>query len=319
MKKLWGIVLLSALLGCDDGDMTVETLNFDDVAVQRCDNNESDILYKLTDTEALIVEFNELDEALVNDPGTVNITISGTNRVVYRAYNGNVGEENICGTIPPANPTVDEEWTATSGIIEITTTAIREDNPDIEGGELITEYRHVITFRNITFQKPNGTQLYETFPFGTLDVAFGSQFFNFHIFNPENAGRCGNTVYNFSGSEGIALNIDPALIQNEVTPLGSPRTGLISNTTNSLNYRIFGGLVSAGYFCADPPPATPTITETWIAEAGVEAVSGIVEVYTTTNSPGVFTHEIHLRNVILRKGNSAFRLADDFVFARLTN
>jgi hypothetical protein len=46
----------------------------------------------------------------------------------------------------------------------------------------------------------------------------------------------------------MQLNIDPTLIANEVTPLNTPRTGLISSTTNSL-YRLFmGGVLTNSYF-----------------------------------------------------------------------
>jgi hypothetical protein len=47
----------------------------------------------------------------------------------------------------------------------------------------------------------------------------------------------------------MQLNIDPTLIANEVTPLNTPRIGLISSTTNSLTYRLFmGGVLTNSYF-----------------------------------------------------------------------
>jgi hypothetical protein len=49
----------------------------------------------------------------------------------------------------------------------------------------------------------------------------------------------------------MQLNIDPSLIANQVTPLNTPRTGLITSSTNSLTYRLFsGGVLTNSYFFA---------------------------------------------------------------------
>ena len=51
MKKIIGLFLITTLLNsCDDGDLTQENINFDDVAVQKCTQNS--LLYKLNENEA---------------------------------------------------------------------------------------------------------------------------------------------------------------------------------------------------------------------------------------------------------------------------
>lgn len=317
MKKLL-LLLGSALLmsACDDGDLTVENISFDQVTSAKCAS--SNVIYKLNDTEALILEIgNDIDfAAAFHSDATPEGTprtyeINGNNRVVYRSYDGDVETDNICGTIPPANPSVIEEWTATSGIIEIITTATKTANSNLEGGERITGYKHAIVFRNITFEKPTGTQVYETFLFGDYNVTVTPPPFNT---NPAQLQKCAtsNLLFNFSGSEAFTLDIDPALIVNEVTTPGNPRTGLLSPTLNKLLYTRFttGGL-SADYFCTSPTPTTPGVLEVWNGADGVSGVSGIVEVTTTTS--GGFLHEVRLRNVTLIKGNSSFKLANDFL------
>ncbi|HLA57017.1 MAG TPA: hypothetical protein VK623_13010 [Flavobacterium sp.] len=317
MKRLLGLLVCMLILnGCDDGDLTVDSFDFSNETAQRCDNK----IYKLTDTEALIVEI-PYDQAFINDPTPegepITFTISSSaNRVVYRSYNGSVAGANICGTIPPATPNVTQEWVATSGIIEITTIAVKTANTDtgFEGGENINKYRHTITFRNINFLKPDGTnQLYETFAFGTYDTNATELPFNFD----DDLDKCDttNTVFNFVGNEALMLNIDPNLLPNEQTTL----EGLISTTTNKLTYSLFtNGALSADYFCTSPVPATPTITETWAANDGVADISGIVKVITTSGGgTGVYEHEIHLINVTLKKGNSEFLLAEDYLFGTL--
>jgi hypothetical protein len=317
MKRLLGLLVCMVILnGCDDGDLTIDSFDFSNETAQRCDNK----IYKLTDTEALIIEI-PYDQAFINDPTPegepITFAISSTiNRVVYRSFNGTVASLNICGTIPPAAPNVTQEWTATSGNIEITTIAVKTANTEtgFEGGQNIGNYRHTITFRNINFLKPDGSnQLYETLVFGTYDTPTTPLPFNFD----DELDKCdaSNTVFNFVGNEALMLDIDPSLLPNEQATL----TGLISTTTNKLTYSLFtNGALSADYFCTLPVPATPTITETWTANDGIADVSGIVEVITTSGGgPGVFEHEIHLKNVTLKKGNSEFLLAENYLFGTL--
>ena len=56
MKKI--IVLLASvfmLQACDDGDITLESFNFDTVAVQNCPTN--DLVYKINRNELLLISF----------------------------------------------------------------------------------------------------------------------------------------------------------------------------------------------------------------------------------------------------------------------
>src|SRR6478672_528068 len=162
MKKIIGLLALALFLnGCDDGDLTVETINFDAVPAVKCSLN--DIIYKLNGTEILALEVPASQNAFINEPTVVGtpriITLSGTNRVVYRTYNGTVSSANICATVPASTPNVTEEWTATSGRIEITTTPVTVTNATTNA-TTITKYNHYIVFKDISFNKPSGTQIY---------------------------------------------------------------------------------------------------------------------------------------------------------------
>jgi hypothetical protein len=313
MKKYFGILAsLLLLTGCDDGEIKVDNLDFESATVKRCSGGN--ILYKLNDTEALFFE-SDYEAAFINDPtleGSPRIfPISSTNQVYYRDYNGNVSLNNICDLIQPATPTVREQWTASDGSIEVTTAAVTIANTALAGGEKISAYRHTVTFRNIIFQKPSGNQLYETFSFGTYETPATTLPFNFD----DEIDRCGYRVYNYNGSEAILIDLDPTLIQSSVTQPGVPRTGLLG-PASQLYYILFNGLVDSDYLCASTIPATPVPVEFWSGAAGVENVSGIIEVTTTTNGTG-FQHEIHLKKVTLTKGNSAFLLADDYLLGNL--
>ena len=307
MKKILGLLALSiALHGCDDGDLTIQNIDFTTVAANRCPSNN--IVYKLKDTEALFFEVADFDALFVNDAtpedNPRSVDINSNNRVFYRAYNGNIDPDNICETVQPATPSVIEEWTFTEGHIEVTTTPVIIGNTELAGGETITGYRHHIVLKETYKNTPGGTEFVETYVFGDYTKQVTPLSFNFG----DDLDNCGNLITNINGSEALTLDIEPTLIESAETPAGQPRTGILGTTTNKLTYWLFQTAVNANYFCTTPTPSTPTLLEQWTGDA----VTGTIEVTTTSSGPGVFQHEIHLKNVEFRKGNTAFRLADDY-------
>lgn len=310
MKKIIGIVtFLSIMSSCDDGDLTVEAISFEDVPAQKCDLNN--IIFKLKSNEALLLEIGESNAIpFLNDVSTAprEYTIGGANKVVYRSYNGPITAGNVCATIPATTPTAVNEWLAVSGTIQVTTTAITTPNTAINSPNAtrITKYNHFIVLKNVTFLKPTGTQLYETFIFGNYTVDVTPPPFAFD----ENAEKCttGNLIFNKIGSEALLLDIDPALFQN----ISGMQSGLIS-ATNKITYKLFESGILNYDFCADPLPATPVVKEEWTAKDGVAEVSGIIEVTTTTFGSS-FQHTIRLKKVTFKKGNSEFYLGDDYLY-----
>jgi hypothetical protein len=315
MKRVFGLLaFMLALNGCNDGNLIQEDINFEDIATQSCTSN--DIIFKLKEKEALLLEIPA--SSFVNESSTVGspvtIDISSSNRVVYRFYDGVVALNNICETIAPATPIVTDQWSATAGKIQIFTIAVKTRNAT-ENSTRITGYKHNIVFKNITFAKKNGTQVYETFPFGDYVTSTTTLPFLFD----KTVQKCSssNLVYNSTSSEALTLDIDPSLIVNAVTPLNSPRTGIIGTSTNVLSYRLFTGLLTGDYFCGSTTPTTPTISQQWDAINGVSGVSGTIEVTTTTNGPSAFKHTIVLKKVTLKKGNSSFLLGDNYTYGDL--
>nr|WP_315152366.1 hypothetical protein [uncultured Flavobacterium sp.] len=310
MKRFIGILCCAiAFSACDDGDLIVDTIDFDEVATSTCPDNN--LLFKLKEGETLILNVPEetFKEDATAEDTPIELDINSTNQVVYNFYDGKVGEANVCDLIPPATPNVKTQWNASSGIIEITTETVKSSNA-ADNSTKITGYKHNIIFKNITFAKGDGTtQFYETFIFGDylktitpLALAF-----------KEELDICDSgLVYNSNGTESLTLKIDPTLIVNVVTPVDKPRTGTIESVKNKLVYRMFNSVVSPEYFCASVQPAVPTIKEEWLGKAG-----GIIEVTTTTSVPGVFKHTIVLKNVTLEKGNSNFQLGNNYSYGEL--
>lgn len=315
MKKVVGLLFfLFVLNSCDDGNLVQEDITFENTATQSCSTNN--IIYKLKDKEALILEIPE--SSFINEPTLEGspriINISSTNRVVYRFYNGAVSANNICETIPPATPIVTDQWNATDGTIQIITSAVK--NTDATTGRTkITGYNHNVVFKNITFAKNNGTQVYETFPFGDYVTTATTLPFGFD----ETVEQCSSSkqIYNYTSSEALTLDIDPDLIKNEITPLNSPRTGVIGTSINKLVYRLYSnGVLTPDYFCNATLPILPSISQEWIAESGVTNVSGIVEV-TTSKVLETYVHTIVLKKMTFTKGNSDFTLGDSYTYGEL--
>ena len=318
MKRVFILMIFILLFnGCDDGNLTLETINFEDAATKSCSANN--IIYKLKENEALLFEIPKTE--FINEPTdpavprVIDINNS-TYRVVYRFYDGAVTEDNVCNTIPPAKPYVVDQWTATSGKIEIvTTTNIKAGT--IAGSTVITGYNHRIVFKNITFAKKNGNQVYETFVFGDYVTTSESALpFAFDKTVEQCADK--KQVYNYNGGEALTIdNIDPTLIVKEETPINTPRIGLLGSVKNKLTYRLFNGLLPSTYFCNSITPLLPTITEEWIGTNGVANISGIIEVSTIKSGTTAFKHTIIIKNATLKKGNSSFKLGDSYIYGEL--
>jgi hypothetical protein len=318
MKRVFSLLFFILVLnGCDDGNLTLETIDFEDTQTQSCSSNN--IIFKLKEKEALLLEIPKT--YFVNEPTdpttplVVNIDNS-TVRVIYRFYDGAVSSENICNTIPPAKPFITDQWTATSGKIEITTTAITTAG-SIPGSTKITGYNHRIEFKNITFAKTNGTQVYETFVFGDYVTPATLLPLSFD----QTAEQCSlsKQVYNYNSGESIILdNLDPRLITNTETPINSPRKALLGTLTNKLTYRLYSnGVLTPSYFCNTNTPLLPTVSEEWTGMNGVENLSGIIEVSTEKNGTVAYKHTIVIKNATLKKGNSSFKLGDVYTYGEL--
>ncbi|OXG06499.1 hypothetical protein BC749_102405 [Flavobacterium araucananum] len=322
MKKYASLLLFALLLnGCDDGDLTVDTIDFSDptITAQTCNTLTNGLIYKIKSQESLLIQLP--DNLLTNDATLPNVPLTydinnSTYRVVYRAYDGTVATANICGAIPPTTPKVTEEWQATAGKIVVNSSQITVSN-DTDGSTKITGYNYNFTFKNITFLKPSGiSQVQAEYVFGDFVTAYTSPSTSFTSL----AQQCPDSkqIYNYNTTSALTIdNIDAALIKNEVTPIGTPRRGLINTITNKVLLRSYiNGTLTQSYFCGTTVPSTPSVGETWIAENGVDGVSGIIEV-TTTAVGNVFTHNIVLKNVKLVKGNSSFKLATNYVLGNL--
>lgn len=291
MKYFWTVLLsLMIITSCDDGDIIEDTFNFESATIQKCSN--SNVLYKINDKESLI--FNAPETYFSNEVQTQTYTIGSSNSLMYRKFASATSASNICET--PTLQVVDE-WNAIGGTIEIVST-------EILSGTTVVAYNHNITFKNVTFQASDKQVVYDSYFYGSHRTDVIDLDFDYAL--PEEVIECpsNNLLFKYNQNNVLLFDIDKAaLFQNSVTTPGNPRTALITTTTNKVIYRVYSGGLNENYFCSAITPSTPTLTEEWIADNGVDNVSGIIRVVTeTTSTPGEFKHSVYLYKTTFRKG-----------------
>lgn len=312
MKKYACLLLFAIMLnGCDDGDLVAETINFADIIPESCDPETNQLIYKLKEQESLLLQLPEGTFPETAGTKELDITSSGGIRLVYRAFDGVIDKSNICDAIRPSTPNVSNEWFATGGKITIKSTA-NISTPAADGSTKITGLNHSISMKNITYSKPEGTQVGPDFFFGVLTTTdYNSPIVSFLS---TNAGQCDKTqIYNWTVSSSMIISaLDPLLILNVETTT-APRTSKITTTQNLVvfnNYR--AAEITANYFCKTPRPTTPQIDETWNGVVG-----GEIEVVTSKLDATKYKHVITLKNVELNNGTLQFKLGTSFVFGEI--
>lgn len=314
MKQILGLLAILLLINaCDDGDLTVVNIDFSEVTATKC--SEEEIIYKIKDSEMLILAIPEETFADNETPDNtfIEVAIGGDVQVVYRQYDGTPSSDNICLNVPATSPNVREEWNALSGTVVIKTTAIKSVNTTT-GVMQITGFQHYIVLRDVVFARPDGTtQTYagDSFVFGNYNESVTPLAFGFD--DLADKSTCDNRIFNLNSSEAFILDLADytTLFQNTITT--TPRIAYIS-ATNKVSYLLYSGTVNDGILCAVTPPETPTIAQEWIANDGVTDVSGIIEVTTIEGSPGFYQHTIRLKKVTMTKGNTDFYLGDDYLY-----
>lgn len=313
MRRILGLICLTLLmLGCDDGEFSVTTFNFQTQNLSKCDKNT--FLYKVEGNETMILEI-PLSNFKHNENRDENnqlipysYTLTSADKLIYRRYDSTISSANLCASFPISDPKVLEEWTALAGAkIEILSYA----NHDSQNGGIleISGFTHHIVLKEVIFKKGDNQIVYEEYDFGNY-VSKNLVRFDFTDVIQKCANN--NLLYKLSQNEAIVMDLDYAfLFKNEATN-GTPRTALIDGTTNRVIYKVFDANITGAYFCSTIPQTAPNIVEEWYAENGEEGLSGIIEVETevvydpiTTELSG-YIHHLTLKNTLFYNNNSYF-------------
>lgn len=152
MKKVVTLLFLSIFLSCDDGDLAIDTVDFDSIETpQTCraiSTTTTNVLFKINGDEALILELptgifkNEISTEIIQRE------ISSTTKLTYRIFTDDVSSNYFCDEVPPISPTVSEEVNAEDGIVFITTTTIDSET-----------FSHLIELSEISFVTSDGSRI----------------------------------------------------------------------------------------------------------------------------------------------------------------
>lgn len=139
-QRFYFFFCLLFLVACDDGDIITVDLDFDKI-LKRCDNFENSyLIYDTKDSPSeslsLIIEKNPTNELLFTEAITSELPINAsTTRFIYRTYNRAIvssgSSEELCSAVPPSDLVIQNDYEASSGIIEITSTFVDDDEDGI--------------------------------------------------------------------------------------------------------------------------------------------------------------------------------------------
>ncbi|TDT44634.1 hypothetical protein CLV90_1709 [Maribacter spongiicola] len=152
MKKYLLIGCSILFFGCNDGDLQIETVDFDSIEiVQSCDTvsaTTENVVFKINGDEALILTI--ASGLLKNEvtASSLESAVPGSSQISYRIFSETVTSAYFCDSPPPLTPTVLEEIEAEGGNIIVTTTT--EDS---------VTFTHTIQLSGITFLNENGSRI----------------------------------------------------------------------------------------------------------------------------------------------------------------
>ena len=168
MKKLLVLVASVFMLqACDDGDITLESFNFNPENIRNCPDNN--LVYNIKGNEMLLLNITTAsfptEETPIGSPKTIDI--NSNDQIIYRIYSGNVTSSSICSLVPPATPVVDREWNATGGKIEIVTNKLFAADRVTQIG-----LTHNIRFVNVNFSGSSNSFSFTSYNFGNYEIRF---------------------------------------------------------------------------------------------------------------------------------------------------
>jgi len=155
MRKLFFLVLCTGVLfSCSDGDLQIETIDFDSISLQYCTAPEAttkNVLFKINDTEALILELQSgvLNNGVIGETITTESTVPSQSQLTYRIFSDDVDSDYFCDDIPTVAPVVIDEVEGEDGSVIIETIA------DEANGNFV----HTIHLSGISFVTGNGERI----------------------------------------------------------------------------------------------------------------------------------------------------------------
>lgn len=135
-KQFFWLLALISFGACDDGDIVVTTLDFDDVALELCNGSLPNeyVFYKINPETKESVSFNFITDSYAETTVTLTPLLfeisEEANQFIYRNYNTTVTSGNFCNNVPSSNIIITDELVGLSGEAEIYNEILEEDDND---------------------------------------------------------------------------------------------------------------------------------------------------------------------------------------------
>ena len=145
---------MGLVFGCDDGDLQIETLDFDSVDAQTCETLTAEdsngyVLFKINGDEALILELpSTAFKNEVLEPIELAVAETGSTQITYRLFDDTVSNDYFCNAVPLGTPLLLEEVPAKDGTVTISTSTVDD----------IT-FTHNITLSTISLETGTGQRI----------------------------------------------------------------------------------------------------------------------------------------------------------------
>jgi len=117
------------LQGCDDGDIIITDFNFENAELKTCGGVGNYVFYKQNPQifESLSLRLGTTDSIYSTEGERAYELGANTNFVNYRSYDGPLGTNYFCNSIPPTSPKVEVDYLAVSGTARVIVTFEQED------------------------------------------------------------------------------------------------------------------------------------------------------------------------------------------------
>lgn len=167
MKKILTLLLLLPFLqSCDDGDVIVTSFNFEDATLQSCGDVGNYVFYKVNSKafESLSLKLG-VPENIYEKEEIKTYQLNGSSNFVnYRQYDGPLGSDYFCSSIPPTSPKTTSNYQGNSGSVVTTVKFIYENDK-------LTKKSLQITLKDVVLISSEEQIIIETLNMGTFEKA----------------------------------------------------------------------------------------------------------------------------------------------------
>lgn len=142
LKKITALFIsFASFIACNDGGLEVENIDFNGINISYCGtlNLEEELLFKINDREALILELPNAFFTL--EEKNREYTIPSAAQLIYRVFDDKVTSTYFCSLIPEINPKVVNSYDAVGGKLLVTSTLNSETD----------QYDYTIELQEVSF------------------------------------------------------------------------------------------------------------------------------------------------------------------------